>query len=641
MKKVIGIYCGDFTYGKGGHWDSNVIETEGAGGSETWAVGLATAFQSKGFHCIVFGNPEVWHFDKYGVEYVPYQFFESRCEYQHFDYFISSRRTDEITDNINCDNIYIMSHEIGVFNRYWGQFCSYDELRMDKVKKIGVLSEWHANATKKMYPQLTDDRLFITHNAIDTRRYENVDDSAKRNMMVWSTCLNRGLTFFGQRVFPKVKKAIPDFELNICSYNTDIHGIIPEDENIHFLGTLTKEELSSLQKEAKVWALPNYGINDFGEPLHESFCITAVENAMAGNAIVCFDKDGLTTTLDGYSGILKISHWFDEYGDVKEDDIERLSIIMSNEIISLLRDNNKRNARVMELKDICSKYTWENSADTWLKEWGLIEKPKMRVVYIVTNGYVGFFKKFYETLPYFFPDIDKDVTILTNNTEFFDDYKPYRSIKNIEVIKMFDLLYPCINLHKTYFLEQLEKQDEYDYVFYFDSDTIFKECGKELWKQLKCTLDNNNVIISKHPIYAAKEEFSLFDCRRNDWISNFHTSNLTERDETRQAYIPDVEYDYVISSFFGSNKNTMKRLCNKVNNMCRVDLTRSTKYHIPQYMDENYFNALVYRFYNSIDTEISFDVSQYSELYNADNDVYDTVFMYQKNMKDGEKTNRR
>lgn len=373
MKKVIGIYCGDFTY-NGNYWDSGIVRAGGAGGSEIWAVELASEFQKFGFHTIVLCCCEYWHFDSEGVEYVPYTMFNSRRQYQHFDYFISSRRAEEICPDFECPNIYLMSHEIGIFNKYWGNFETFEGLKMDKVKKIGVLSEWHKNATLKMYPQLREDQLFITQNGIDQSLYNNVDYSKKRNMMVWSMALNRGMTFFGEYVLPKILKAVPDFELNICSYNLDIKGTLPNGPNVHFLGTLTRPELAELQKQAKIWILPNYGYNDFGKPLHESFCMSAVENALAGNAIICFNKDGLTTTLGRYSGIIN-ADWFDDMPEnriISEEEYERLAEELAMRAVAYLQNEALREIMVDEAKRICMKYTWKEAAKTWLKEWGLI-----------------------------------------------------------------------------------------------------------------------------------------------------------------------------------------------------------------------------------------------------------------------------
>ena len=373
MKKVIGIYCGDFTY-NGKNWDSDVVRNGGAGGSEIWTVELASEFNKLGFHTIVFCCCDVWHFDNEGVEYVPFWLFESRSQYQHFDYFISSRRAEEITPYFECPNIYLMSHEIGIFNKYWGNFETFEGLKMDKVKKIGVLSEWHKNATFQMYPQLKEEQVFITQNGIDTSLYESVNYSGKRNMMVWSMALNRGMTFFGKYVLPKIVDEIPDFELNICSYCLDIKGTLPEGPNVHFLGTLTRPELAELQKQAKIWILPNYGYNDFGKPLHESFCMSAVENALAGNAIICFNKDGLTTTLGGYGGILN-ADWFDDSPnsrEISEEEYERLAKELANRAVCFLKNDDVRLAFANEATALCQKYTWKNAAMTWLKEWGLL-----------------------------------------------------------------------------------------------------------------------------------------------------------------------------------------------------------------------------------------------------------------------------
>lgn len=373
MKKVIGIYCGDFTY-NGTQWNSLTVRQNGAGGSEIWAVELASAFYKLGFHVIVFCNCPEWWFDAEGVEYVPYWMFDSRRQYQHFDYFISSRRVEEITPDFECPNIYLMSHEIGIFNEYWGNFETFEGLKMDKVKKIAVLSEWHKKATLKLYPQLREDQLFITQNGIDMSLYKKVDYDKKRNMMVWSTALNRGMTFFGKYVLPKIVAKVPDFELNICSYNLDIKGVLPEGPNVHFLGTLTRPELAELQKQAKIWILPNYGYNDFGKPLHESFCLSAVENAMAGNAIVCFNKDGLTTTLKGYSGILN-ADWFDdepESREISEEEYEALATQIADRAIFLLNDDYWCSEAADEMTLYCSRYTWKDAALTWLKEWGLL-----------------------------------------------------------------------------------------------------------------------------------------------------------------------------------------------------------------------------------------------------------------------------
>jgi hypothetical protein len=95
---------------------------------------------------------------------------------------------------------------------------------------------------------------------------------------------------------------------------------------------------------------------------------------MAGNAIVCFNKDGLTTTLKGYSGILD-ADWFNdspESREISEEEYEKLATQIADRVIFLLSDDCSLFDAADEMTIYCSRYTWKNAAMTWLKEWGLI-----------------------------------------------------------------------------------------------------------------------------------------------------------------------------------------------------------------------------------------------------------------------------
>ena len=97
-------------------------------------------------------------------------------------------------------------------------------------------------------------------------------------------------------------------------------------------------------------------------------------NPLAGNAIVCFNKDGLTTTLSGYDGIIN-ANWFDdspESREISEKEFERLSDELAEHAIAYLQNDSLRSMMATEARRICLDYTWKNSAMTWLREWGLI-----------------------------------------------------------------------------------------------------------------------------------------------------------------------------------------------------------------------------------------------------------------------------
>ena len=262
------------------------------------------------------------------------------------------------------------------------------------------------------------------------------------------------------------------------------------------------------------------------------------------------------------------------------------------------------------------------------------------VLYIATDSYTEYKDEFFGSFKYFAPGREKRITVLTNKPEEFDGIE-LEDGTPIKVIKMLDLLYPCINLHKSYFIEQLNFDG--DYIFYFDADTKFKSVLNYAWNALFDAMDNGEVIISKHPVYSLKDGAHLYNWEKQKWINNFCSANMTEKDPSRQSYIAKDVYTYVISSFFAASNKTMHTLNELIVKMTRNDLTRSLGYHIPSFMDENYFNALVSDYEDGItNCGLKFSVKQYSQLYGKDEETnyYSECFLYQKNFKDY-KHNRR
>lgn len=363
MKQIIGIYCGNCWFT---NWDEDTVK-EGAGGSETWAVELASVFQRYGFHVIVFGQPIENHFAENGVEYVKAEDFVKRCEYQHFDYFISSRKTEELTPSLpDCTNIFIMGHDTEIELRY-----DTAVLKLDRVKKIMLLSDWQKRIYLANYEGLTEDRIIKTCNGVIQERYENIDEDKKENLMIWSSAHERGLKTFIDYIFPHIKEKVPDFRLKICGYDTR-SSFSENVEGIEFIGRIGKDELAALQKKAKIWVYPNIGTNDNGELFHETFCITAVENALAKNAIVCFKAGGIVSTLNGYKHMFCEDCFNNLDFRYAHCDIKEMCGFLVEDAIKMLLDESYRRQAAAEAYDICTQYTWEKCAKDWLREWGLI-----------------------------------------------------------------------------------------------------------------------------------------------------------------------------------------------------------------------------------------------------------------------------
>lgn len=255
----------------------------------------------------------------------------------------------------------------------------------------------------------------------------------------------------------------------------------------------------------------------------------------------------------------------------------------------------------------------------------------IEVIYIATDGYSNYYDEFINSIKYFFPHDEKIVRVLSNVER--DYFIPENSnVNRVEFYKIFDLFYPCVNLNKTYFITQLPKT-EAEYVFYFDADTIFFPTDDSVWENLMNDMNNGRFCIGKHPYYSISEEYSY----KWRYVENFFEF-LTTRDKTQVSYIPEYYYTYVISSFFCARRDIMEDVCNQVNEMTRKDMCRSNYYRMPLYMDENYFNKLVYNWEFCDDKRNNFSVKNYILLTNSNN-IYSEgeSFIFQKNNKEANK----
>jgi glycosyltransferase involved in cell wall biosynthesis len=119
-----------------------------------------------------------------------------------------------------------------------------------------------------------------------------------------------------------------------------------------------KAELAKLQCEAKVWVYPTW--------FHETFCISAVENAAAGNALIYSDIGGLKTTIGGAGIVIPpdgiISNRTGDYPDAVATDI-------INATVSLLTDEQRREHYAALAAHKTESYTWGKAADGWIAQF--------------------------------------------------------------------------------------------------------------------------------------------------------------------------------------------------------------------------------------------------------------------------------
>lgn len=196
------------------------------------------------------------------------------------------------------------------------------------------------------------------------------------------------------------------------------------------------------------------------------------------------------------------------------------------------------------------------------------------IFYIATGVYTEYFPKFLETLPLFFPGVNKRIHIIS---DLLSEYNGYNSNDiSIEVIYQLDLPYPLIPLLKTHFINSYLPSDA-EYVFYFDADTIFLPKETKYWDNLLSALSNGEILLANHP------------------GNHYPTYEISEESE---AYIlPYGTFFFpIISSFFGGKKEKMAVFFDEVNKKVKHDLTTHKNNHqvhyIPPLFDQDYITKL-------------------------------------------------
>ena len=261
----------------------------------------------------------------------------------------------------------------------------------------------------------------------------------------------------------------------------------------------------------------------------------------------------------------------------------------------------------------------------------------IQVICITTGLYEEYFKGFIESFENFFPGEKKLITLLTDNLSLKQKFSYNKNIIGIQTIFFPHLLYPTINLNKpVLFNAYIDKNAEYSFIV--DVDTIFMKKEKEFWHLLCEVINDRNILLTKHPFYSMTKDSALWGMTKDELIHNLYTKNLTEKDERFSSYIPDVEYDYVNSSFWGGKVDAVTIFNDSIITLAKQDLVRYPYgWHIPNFMDENYVNKIHWLQQRGEYDLVKLHVDAYSILGGVESNTADSVFMYQKNLLNGEK----
>jgi glycosyltransferase involved in cell wall biosynthesis len=237
------------------------------------------------------------------------------------------------------------------------------------VDYMAVLSEWHGDLLQNSNVEMEKEKYVVFPNGVDITRYpKNFFDSKVKNTIrsnvkfVYSSSPDRGLWYLLQ-MWPLIREEFPKAELDVC-YGVEkwtdalkwSHGRVGEmaleieslikQPGIKNLGKIGQDRLSELQLGADAWLYPLDSMSNT-----ESGCISAVENAAAGNPIFTTDCDCME----------------DEFGDIgiivdlpfnKDEFVE--------EVIRVLRDQEYMEHLRVIGRQFAEKRDWSIISEQWL-----------------------------------------------------------------------------------------------------------------------------------------------------------------------------------------------------------------------------------------------------------------------------------
>lgn len=326
-------------------WDEHIYETLGCGGSETAAIEMArNLHRLTGRQVIIFNNRTTQK-DFGGVSYRP--------ALKLMDYMgqfipkvhIAWRHTDKVT----VADTYVWCHDL---------FAQGIEDH-SRYKGVLALSEFHKNFLVNLFA-VPEEKIIVTRNGINPSRWESIDCTKKRNIVVYTSSPDRGLER-ALEVMDLVVKEIPEVEFKIYYGFSNMLKMGKQKEVDFFqqminarpyatmVGNVDQQRLIQELSEAKVWLYPTNFL--------ETYAISALEAVYSRVYPVVRSYGALPYTLGQFPNVDLI-----ERDCVSHDDKQ----FYAERVIAALREDKWRNVQADPQKS-----SWEGVAADWVRLMGL------------------------------------------------------------------------------------------------------------------------------------------------------------------------------------------------------------------------------------------------------------------------------
>jgi 2-polyprenyl-3-methyl-5-hydroxy-6-metoxy-1,4-benzoquinol methylase/glycosyltransferase involved in cell wall biosynthesis len=305
-EKPVAIYVGPGLE----EWDPATPETRGIGGSETWAAKVARELRAKGHPVVVYAACDgVWD----GVIYRSAKWFNPKAPFAGARAWlcIVSRYLEALDERPAADHVLFVAHDTDYGDRL-------SKERLENMDAYCVLSEWQWQHTLDTYaarPKAFRERLLaklrVVQNGIEPDYFQGQEER-RSHSFIWSSSPDRGLDVLLDW-WPRIREMWPDATLDVYYGFQNMQALARErphlppfiadvrqrlrQEGVTMRGRIGQKELAREMMRHQFWLYP--ATDAFGQPWHETFCITALE-AAAGGCIGVFPAVGALSERPGY-----------------------------------------------------------------------------------------------------------------------------------------------------------------------------------------------------------------------------------------------------------------------------------------------------------------------------------------------------
>ena len=284
------IFCGESNT----PWSPNST-LEGITGSEEAVIYLARELTKLGWNVDVYNScNKMEEYD--GVQYIPFWSYDPKAK---CDIFISWRDISQVKIAPESSKKYLWLHDVTTEEKW--------NLDIEKIlDKVFFLSKYH----RTNLPNLPEDKVFYTGNAIDPAHFKEFEDVKKiKNRCVYVSSPDRGLEFLLE-IWKDIRKEVPDATLNIYYgwdnwdylhrgdevYSKRKEAIINklkelEAYGVQWIGKIGHMELAHAMSQAEYWLYPCGKFN-------ETYCISAKKSIASRCLPIVTDMGALDEIVD-------------------------------------------------------------------------------------------------------------------------------------------------------------------------------------------------------------------------------------------------------------------------------------------------------------------------------------------------------